>query len=160
MLSTFSSLIAVAHDGESRLVQFSHFSVKEFLTSDRLAAAVGDISFHHVVLEPAHTILVQACLGVLLRLDGSIRETSVQRFPLAENAAEHWVDHALFENVSSQVKDGMEDLFYLEKPHFSRWIRIHDVDNNPWELADNQTRPERLEAAPVYYATFCGFPDM
>jgi hypothetical protein len=111
VLSTCSSLITVVHDGESRVVQFSHFSVKEFLTSDRLAAAVGDVSFHHILLEPAHTILAQACLGVLLRLDDSTRETSVQRSPLAEYAAQHWVDHALFENVSSRVKDGMENLF-------------------------------------------------
>jgi hypothetical protein len=89
VLSTCSSLITVVHDGESRVVQFSHFSVKEFLTSDRLAVAVGDISSHHIDLEPAHTILAQACLGLLLRLDDSTRETFVQRFPLAQYGAEH-----------------------------------------------------------------------
>ncbi|KAH9020277.1 hypothetical protein EDB83DRAFT_2231722, partial [Lactarius deliciosus] len=62
VLSTCSSLIAVIYDDNSRVVQFSHFSVKEFLTSDRLSAAVGDTSFHHIVLEQAHTILAQACL--------------------------------------------------------------------------------------------------
>ncbi len=160
VLSTCSSLITVVHDGESRVVQFSHFSVKEFLMSDRLVAAVGDISSHHIMLEPAHTILAQACLGVLLGLDDSTRETSVQRFPLAEYAARHWVDHSLFENVSLRIKDGMENLFDPEKPHFSRWTRIHDMDDNPWGLADGETRPERLEAAPVYYATLCGFPDV
>jgi len=45
-------------------------------------------------------MFAQACLGVLLGLDDSTRETSVQRFPLAEYAAEHWVDHALFEDMS------------------------------------------------------------
>jgi hypothetical protein len=160
VLSTCSSLITVVHDGESRVVQFSHFSVKEFLTSDRLAAAVGDISFHHIDLEPAHTILAQACLGVLLRLDDSTRETSVERFPLAEYAAEHWVDHASFEGVSFRIKHGMEDLFDSDKPHFSRWIQIHDMDDSPWALADGETLPERLEAAPVYYAALCGFPDV
>ncbi|KAH9007721.1 ankyrin repeat-containing domain protein [Lactarius pseudohatsudake] len=144
VLSTCSSLITVVHDGQSRVVQFSHFSVKEFLTSDRLAAAVGDTSFHHIVLELAHTILAQACLGVLLRLDDGSRKTSVHRFPLVEYAARHWVDHALF-----------------EKPHFSRWVRIHDMDDdNPWGLADGETPPERLEAAPMYYAALCGFPDV
>ena len=123
VLSTCSSLINVVRDGESRVVQISHFSVKEYLTSDHLAAAVGDVSFHHILLEPAHTILAQACLGVLLRLDDSTRETSVQRFPLAEYAARHWVDHALFENVSLRVKDGMGNMFDLDKPHFLQWIR-------------------------------------
>ena len=64
VLSICSSLITVVHDGVSRVVLFSHFSVKEFLTSDRLSAAVRYISFHHIALEPAHTILAQACLGV------------------------------------------------------------------------------------------------
>jgi hypothetical protein len=67
-------------------------------------------------------ILAQACLGVLLRLDDNSRETSLQRSPLAEYAAQHWIDHALFENVSSHVKDGMENLFdlKLDNPHFSQ----------------------------------------
>ena len=160
VLSTCSSLITVVRDGESRVVQFSHFSVKEFLTSDRLAEAVGDISFHHIILEPAHTILTQACLGVLLRLGDGTRETSVQRFPLAEYAAENWVNHAKFEKVSLRMKHGMEKLFDMDKPHFSRWIQVHDVDDTIWGLADGETRPERLEAAPLYYAALCGFLDM
>ena len=76
LLSTCSSLITVVHDGGSRVIQFSHFPVKEFLMSDRLATGGGDISFHHILLEPAHTILAQACLGVLLHLDDHTRETS------------------------------------------------------------------------------------
>jgi hypothetical protein len=156
VLSTCSSLITLVHDGESRVVQFSHFSVKEFLTSDRLAAAIGDVSFHHIPLEPAHTILAQACLGVLLRLDDS----SAQPSSLELYAAQYWFDHALFGNVSSRVKEGMESLFDLDKPHFSRWIRVHDIDDRVWGLADGQTRPERVDAAPMYYAALCGLYDV
>jgi hypothetical protein len=36
VLSACSSLVSVIIDNGSRVVQFSHFSVKEFLTSDRL----------------------------------------------------------------------------------------------------------------------------
>jgi ankyrin repeat protein len=157
VLSTCSSLITVVHDGESRVVQFSHFSVKEFLTSGRLAVSVGDISFHHILLEPAHTILTQSCLGVLLYLDDSTHKTSLQRSPLAEYAAQHWFDHALFENVSSHVNEGMENLFDLDKPHFLRWIRTHDIDDALWRLPPGKTRPSQLEAAPMYYAALCGF---
>jgi hypothetical protein len=160
VLSTCSSLITVVHDGESRVVQFSHFSVKEFLTSDRLAVAVGDISFHHIDLEPAHAILAQACLGVLLSLDDGTREASVERFPLAGYAAEHWVDHASFEGVSFRIKDGMEILFDSDKPHFRRWIRIHDMDDYRWELDDGETHPVCADATPVYYAALCGFRDI
>jgi hypothetical protein len=67
-----SSLIAIVNTGYTRVVQSSHFSVKEFLTSDRLPDSSEDVSRYYVSLEPAHLILVQACLGVLLRLDDGV----------------------------------------------------------------------------------------
>jgi ankyrin repeat protein len=155
VLSICSSLITVVHDGDERVVQFSHFSVKEFLTLDRLAAAIGDISFHHILLEPGHTILAQACLGVLLRLD----DNSAQHSSLEQYAAQYWVDHALFEDVSSRVKEGMENLFDSDKRHFSQWIRIYNMDDDR-ELIFDETCPERLEVTPVYYAALCGFRDV
>ncbi|KAI9432171.1 hypothetical protein H4582DRAFT_1821453, partial [Lactarius indigo] len=62
VLSACSSLVAVIMDGDSRVVQFSHFSVKEFLTSNRLASCPGEESRFHIRLESAHTILAQASL--------------------------------------------------------------------------------------------------
>ena len=158
VLSTCSSLITIVHDdNRERVVQFSHFSVKEFLTSDRLAIVTKDISFYHIALEPAHTILAQACLAILLHLDDSTLEAIMQQFPLAEYALKHWVDHALFESVSLHIKDGIEDLFDAEKPHFSRWIRLRRrmADSYVWLNHDAQH-----EAAPLYYAAFCGFRDV
>ncbi|KAH9173158.1 hypothetical protein EDB89DRAFT_2242373 [Lactarius sanguifluus] len=67
VLSTCSSLISVVNSGRQRVVQFSHFSVKEFLTSDRLAASSIDVSDFHIRLEPAHTVIVGACMGILLQ---------------------------------------------------------------------------------------------
>ena len=55
LLSACSSLIAIVQAGDSRVVQFSHFSVKEFLTSPRLATASGEVSNYHIDFEPAHT---------------------------------------------------------------------------------------------------------
>ena len=159
VLSTCSSLITIVHDGDSRVVQFSHFSVKEFLTSDRLAVAAEDISFHHIILEPAHTILAQACLGVLLSLDDSSRDASRQQFPLAEYVLQHWADHALFENVSLHIKDGKEDLFDAEKPHFWRWIRVRGIEDDFYAQIE-VTQLEEPEAAPMYWAAFYGFHDV
>ena len=155
VLSTCSSLITVVHDGESRVVQFSHFSVKEYLTSGRLAAAAGNTSFHHIALAPAHTILAQACLGVLLQLDDGTRKSYVQHFPMVEYAAEHWADHALFEAESFRLKDAIENMFDEEKPHFSRWIRVHHIDG--FAPPDGDTPPK---AAPVCCAAFCGFSNV
>jgi len=65
VLSVCSSLIAIVNDNGSQFVQFSHFSVKEFLTSERLAQTGNDLSRYHIYLEPAHTILAQSCLATL-----------------------------------------------------------------------------------------------
>ncbi|KAI9443865.1 hypothetical protein H4582DRAFT_2125881 [Lactarius indigo] len=68
VLSTCSSLISVSDSfGLGPVVQFSHFSVQEFLTSDRLATSSADISCFHILPEPAHTVIVKACLGILLQ---------------------------------------------------------------------------------------------
>ncbi|KAH9031126.1 hypothetical protein EDB85DRAFT_1830526, partial [Lactarius pseudohatsudake] len=94
VLSTCSSLITVVPvpDEESPVVQFSHFSVKEFLMSDRLAMSTGDISQYHISLGDSHTVLAQASLGFLLR-DPDVTN-GADRAPLAGYAAEHWVAHA------------------------------------------------------------------
>ena len=65
VMSACSSLVMIVKAGRSRVVQFSHFSVKEFLTANRLAEPIRDVSRYHIRLEAAHTILAEACLGVL-----------------------------------------------------------------------------------------------
>src|ERR1700691_2823309 len=82
VLSTCSSLISIVRDGDSRVVQFSHFSVKEYLTSPRLAQSHRDVSWFYIDVDAAHTILVQACLGTLLRLDEHSSEGRAKGFPL------------------------------------------------------------------------------
>ena len=156
VLSTCSSLIAIVRDGDSRVVQFSHFSVKEYLTSRRLASSGGDVSRFYVDLYAAHTILAQACLGTLLRLDEHSGNIVSEVFPLAEYAARHWVEHAQFEDVSSRVQDGMNDLFDSSKPYFSAWLRVYDIDER-WNLFLGK---DDCVGSPLYYASFCGFHDL
>ena len=168
VLSTCSSLITVVGQENTQAlqaVQFSHFSVKEFLTSPRLAHSNSDVSRFHIPSEPAHTILAKACLGVLLQLDGRLDENEVYaKFPLARYAAKHWIDHAQFGDVSSQVQEGMEELFDPMKPFCAAWLRLHDKDTYPplkhplFQFAVPLT--ERLAAAPLYYAALCGFYDL
>jgi hypothetical protein len=159
VMSACSSLVMIVKDGDSRVVQFSHFSVKEFLTADRLAEPIRDVSRYHIRLEGAHTILVRACLGVLLQLDDRIDRDSMESFPLALYAAQHWTTHARIENVSSRIKDGMECLFDADKPHFATWLWIYNEDKE-WNRSLLTMRPEKPEAVPLYYAAMLGFCDL
>ena len=152
ILSTCSSLVTVIpHDG-SPVVQFSHFSVKEFLMSDRLTTSRRDISQYHICLQDAHILLTRASLAVLLR-DPEVN-TSADDAPLAKYAAEHWVTHAQVKNVASRVRNGMECLFDPDKPYFEAWVRLHDID--PYR---HSSKPSDLEpgARPLYYAASGGF---
>ena len=157
VLFSCSSLIMVVDTGHSRVVRFSHFSVKEFLTSDRLASSRGDISWAHIALHPAHTTLSQACLATLLRLDGSSSNDQVERnFHLARYASQHWVEHAQFEMVSLQIEDGIQRLFDPTKPHFSTWLRLYNIDDH-WNQSGNAWV---ARGSPLYYASLCGFHDL
>ena len=168
VLSTCSSLISIVAEEGTQFVQFSHFSVKEFLTSSRIAGSSRDVSSFHILLEPAHTVLAEACLAVLLRLGELVDEDNVEgRFPLAQYAAEHWVNHARFGDVSSHIREGMEDLFDLDKPYFAAWLQVHDLNIAP--LADTKllfyflsplSSGGSKSPTPLYYAALCGLHDI
>jgi hypothetical protein len=165
LLASCSSLIAIVESGESRVVQFSHFSVREFLTSTRLATSSGDVLRYHVALEPAHPILGQACMSILLRSDDRDEESGIylgNTSPLARYAAKHWVAHAQFEHVSSYLRPSMESLFDLDKPYFAAWLKLHDIDTSErstfsvFKTLDSKLRG----ASSLYYAALCGFQDL
>src|SRR6266566_935933 len=156
LISVCSSLITIVDRGGHQVVQFSHFSVKEYLTSERLAAAEGCLSYYHILPEPAHAILAHASLSVLLQLDDKIDRNTIGHFPLARYAARHWVDHAQFRDVSSQIEEVMERLFDPARPHFAAWVWLYDIDHY-WTEPMFTTHPTRPEAAPLYYASLCGF---
>src|SRR5580658_1753431 len=157
VLSTCSSLITIVADGDYQVVQFSHFSVKEFLTSDRLALSSRDISRYHIALEPAHTILAQACLGVLLRLDARVIEHNVDDIPLVGYASRHLFDHAGFEKVTSHIRDAMEYFFDADKPHWTAWSRVQKIDAR-WDFFSPGVGSD--DALPLYYTSLGGFYDL
>jgi hypothetical protein len=161
VLSACSSLISIIIDEKgSKIVQFSHVSVKEFLTSDRIQTmGVGKISLYHIALEPAHTIMARLCLTVLLQLDENVDKTRLTKSPLALYAAQHWVDHANFGNVVSRIQDALERLFNPKKPHFRAWIWLRRSANKQ-SMENVDERPPPTELTPLYYAALFGFGDL
>src|SRR6266849_6981493 len=156
VMSACTSLIDIVDREGHRIVQFSHFSVKEFLTSERLAAAEEHLSYYHILPEPAHTILAHTSLSILLRLDDKIDRRTIEHFPLAQYAARHWVDHARFRNVSSHTQKALGRLFDPGKPYFAAWVWLYDIDHY-WIPPMSTIHPTQPEATPLYYASLCGF---
>ena len=159
LLTSCSSLIAIVDTGDSRVVQFSHFSVKEYLTSERLATSSQDLLRYHITFNTAHMILAQACVSVLLQLDDHNERDDVEKkAPLAVYAAEYWVCHAQFEDVASRI-EGMEDIFDLDKPYFAAWRGLYDIDIKPpiGSVFFQFEGGKSGAITPLYYAALCGF---
>jgi ankyrin repeat protein len=168
VLSACSTLLSIVdvetYRETSRVVQFTHFTVKEFLTCSRFAEKHDSISRrYHISISSAHTFVAQACLGMLLHLGKDITNQSLTEFPLAEYAAEHWFEHARFENASQDAVEGMKLLFDWAKPHLSIWLWIH---NPTAPVPDWMRRRDRAEAPspplgiPLHYAAFCGLREI
>jgi len=154
VLSTCSPLLSCVDVNGSQVIQFSHLSVKEFLTSSRFAEKGNTISRrYHVSMTPAHTLVAQACLGILLHLDKNDARGSLQKFPLAEYAAKHWFEHARFEGVSESVEEGTKQLFDRSKTHLAVWLSIYDPIRGRGMAVDTFRTPLR-------YAAFCGLPSV
>lgn len=131
------------------VIQFSHFSVKEYLTSTRIAE--GHVSRYYIPLEPAHLLVIQACLSILLRLDEHVTKESIEEFPLARYAAQYGADYAEFGDILSHTstEDMIEQLFSPENHHFANWVWIYDTfSNGP---VDSEA-PSRPLMAPLHYA--------
>ena len=159
VLSICSTLLSLVDVENSRIIQFGHFSVKEFLTSTRFGQKCSIISSrYHISMSPAHTVMAQACLGILLHLPENVTKDTLMQYPLAGYASKHWFEHARFEGVSQNVIEGMKQLFDQTKPHLAIWIWICDPTSHLWE----QWEPEQAEkplppsGTPLHYATFCG----
>ncbi len=161
VLSACSTLLALVNNcdddfPDSPLIHFSHFSVKEFMTSSRFAGKRDTVSHrYHVSMSPAHTHLAQACLGILLHLDEKVTRDNLQKSSLVGYAAEHWVGHARFEGVSQSALQGMRQLFDPGQPYLARWVWICDPIQ-PWRRYETE-RPSPLRGTPLHYAAFCGF---
>jgi ankyrin repeat protein len=144
------------------VVQFSHFSVKEYLTSERLATSSQDVSRYYITFETAHTALAQSCVSVLLQLDDHDKRENVEKKPpLAVYAAEYWVRHAQFEDVASRTK-GMDHLFDVDKPYFAAWRGLYDIDIIPPSGSAFFSFESSKSGAitPLYYAALCGFANL
>ncbi|KAI0275754.1 hypothetical protein BGY98DRAFT_1178154 [Russula aff. rugulosa BPL654] len=139
LLTSCSSLIAIVDTGASRVVQFSHFSVKEYLTSERLATSGQDVSRYHITFATAHTNLAQVCVSVLLQLDDHDEQDDVEKMaPLAVYAAEYW---AIFCGLAR-----------VARHRCPTSLRI-----SLWSLRQSW---ESGSSMPLYYAALCGFANV
>lgn len=158
LLSVCSSLVTIS--GAS-WVQFSHYSVREFLTLERICK--GPARYFAIQEAEAHLAIAQRCLTYLLSFDQSVipgnpqsRLSSslsssggalVMEYPLLKYAAIEWHSHARILPLEHQarIKPMVLQLLDPEKAAFRHWLYIY-----------RRREKESRHGSPLYYAAELG----
>ncbi len=148
--------INLAEDDLSPTVQIAHFSVQEYLESDRIRhqkAAIFSLSS-----VTAHAEITQICLVYLLEHDlatPELDQSLLEKYPLAHFAAMYWYHHyQRTVDLASEVDHLILRLFQ-QKGSFVTWVKLHDMDGDE-EKSVNFDRPSAGIAGPVYYLSLLG----
>ncbi|KIX03048.1 uncharacterized protein Z518_06598 [Rhinocladiella mackenziei CBS 650.93] len=155
----FSSLISLnTIDEESNeiQIQLAHFSVKEFLLSDRCTLRSD---FRPTI---CHSVIAEGCLHYLLHLfqTGPLTEEAIKEYPLALYAAEQWWHHtqSIDGALDNILLDLAVSLLTNKETSLLSWVQIYNIDES-WRGLQLRLKMDDL-AQPLYYAAYLGVPDI
>ena len=150
---TYSVAESTDAQGPITYVRLAHFSVKEYLVSDRVHQGMAS---HYSIREiESHGVLAEDCIAYLLQFEDPLTYESLALSPLAHYAAKFWVNHAKHAErgpIKSTTLLSFK-LLISDRAGFLNWIRIADPDYFGWERLDLEL--EDL-ASPLYYASQAG----
>jgi ankyrin repeat protein len=130
------------------MLQLAHFSVKEYLISNRLD---NDISqdFHEI---NAKASMATVCLAYLLQLNNRLPVQEIrQRFPLAQYSAEFWITFAaVAERKDETLQVFIKKFFYNYSGSYRNCYSLYRPDM-PWTY-----NPTQEPGSALYYASFGG----
>ena len=142
-------------DKPTSIVRLAHFSVKEYLVSERIRTqAAKEYAIREI---HANKSIASVCLAYLLQFDqhDNLTLKAMTEFPLARYAAQYWFQHVKIvgKDLDSIQMLSME-LFYARKTAYINWVRLCDPDR-PWRRSDLRRDPASI-ANPLYYASLNG----
>jgi ankyrin repeat protein len=136
-------------------LQLAHFSVKEYLTSNRLDDGIR-FFFQEAA---ARASMTRVCLAYLLHFDQVLPLQQVRKdFPFAQYCARYWISHAQAAGCeSSELLDLVERLFCYETSSYRFCYYLYRPDE-PWhnEPPNSSGKP----APALYYAAFGGLEEV
>jgi hypothetical protein len=118
---------------------------------------VANIRQYYIPLEPAHAILARACVTVLLQADEKQDKKRFRALPLGSYAIDHWVRHARFGDVPSQIEDSLAYLFNPKMPYFKPRILVVCFEGRAQADFNNFSFNEPDKVTPLFLAASCGF---
>ncbi|KAF3287344.1 hypothetical protein TWF970_007070 [Orbilia oligospora] len=134
-------------------LQLAHFSVKEYLTSDRLDSDIAQ-NFQDTI---AKETIASVCLAYLLHLNHSpkiISQTIRFNYPFAQYCATFWVKFArVSEGDNKNLRGLVQKFFDTSQDAFEKCYDLYPLDR-PWRANTELYEPDRV--TPIYYASFGG----
>jgi hypothetical protein len=139
------------------IVRIAHFSVQEYLESDRIKRQKA-VPFA-LASASAHAEIAQICLVYLLEpglSSGILDQEKLADFPLARFAALFWHHHYKHAADMTQRLDALIlRIFQQHQGSFYTWVKLHNADM-PWiRDVDFSLKSSRI-ASPAYYASLLG----
>ncbi|KAH0834441.1 hypothetical protein FOPE_03553 [Fonsecaea pedrosoi] len=136
-------------------VRLAHFSVQEYLESDRITKQKA-ASFA-LQSGPANAEIAQIYLVYLLEPGLSLNWASTKRFPLSLLAAQCWCDHYRNAGNAMSSLNGLILRLFRQPDTLHTWMRLNNADKarsfQIWlELMHEPWSP----ALPILFATFLG----
>jgi ankyrin repeat protein len=138
-----TAALALGQAVQSPVVRIAHFSVQEYLESDRIK------SRHFALLSrTANTELAKICI-VYLRY---VELKSLDDYPLALYAARHWHEHLLDgDEESDSLHLLVTDFLLSTDDGIGRSIKLHDLEG-----LSRKIDFDRPSASHIYYASLLG----
>jgi hypothetical protein len=140
-------------------VRLAHFSVKEYLMSERIQA--GSASRYSLRKIHANVSIAETCLAYLLQFDhpnSSILRT-FEEFPLARYAAKYWTQHAQYAEADMNTIHLLSmELLLQRKDAYLNWIRLFNPDM-PWRepgISMSLENNWKSVPSPLYYVSLTG----
>lgn len=166
-LSICSSLVTmtVTKDAEDRepgrsrrIVTLAHYSVKEYLVSDRIEKGLA--ARYSMQAAVCHDAIARSCLGYLLQFQGDeiISQDNAKEFKLADYSARFWIEHAQATKQHVEYVQEAMILLSTENDAYLNWLRIHDPDHD-WREPDFQKSLQSY-SSPLYYTSLAGLLSM
>jgi ankyrin repeat protein len=159
-LNICSSLVTITTDKAKgrlepaqRIVALAHYSVQEYLVSDRIKQ--GPAKQYNMHAAECHSMMTDGCLKYLLQLQRPLSDDVIQISALARYAAEFWSSHLRRAGEDAETLSQLAmGLMSTKNPAYLTWIQLYDPDS-PWMQPDLNKGLENV-TVPIYYAALLG----
>ncbi|KAI1856341.1 uncharacterized protein JN550_013827 [Neoarthrinium moseri] len=129
-------------------IQLAHFSVKDYLTSDRLDSQTA----LYLQETAAHSSVAEVCLAYLLEFEEVETTREIKQVsPFAQYSARYWVSYGVVGEKNSEHVFKLVGELFLSRLLLKSWCRLYNPDR-PWE--DELGRDNIAPA--LYYASLIG----